>query len=200
MVLDRSFPFCFFLIKLLLHDGLIRRSGLNIELHLKINVMKSYLKFFTILFMGGLYLPAQADHHPASKINSLTLDGAKIIAAAAEAEAEANNWDVVIAICDAAGNLKYLQRMEGVQLGSLAIAQEKARTAAIFRRPSKVFSDRIADGATVLMTIPNMIALEGGLPITVDGQVIGGVGVSGVRSDQDAQIAQAGIDALLKKL
>ena len=162
--------------------------------------MKSYLKFFPFLFIVSFYFSANADHHPIGKVFSLTLDGAKIIAASAEAEAKANDWNVVIVICDAAGNLKFLERMEGVQLGSLAIAQEKARTAAIFRRPSKVFSERIADGATALMTIPNMIALEGGLPITVDGQVIGGVGVSGVRSDQDAQIAQAGIDALLKKL
>ena len=162
--------------------------------------MKSFLRYLPFLLIASFYISANADHHPVSKVSSLTVDGAKIIAAAAGAEAKANDWNVVIAICDAAGNLKYLERMEGVQLGSLVIAQEKARTAAIFRRPTKVFSERIADGASALMTIPNMIALEGGLPITVDGQVIGGVGISGVRSDQDAQIAQAGIDALLKKL
>ena len=131
---------------------------------------------------------------------ALTLEAAKVVAAAAEAEALSNGWQVVLAITDAGGHLVYLQRMDGVQLGSLEIAQQKARTAALFRRPTKVFADRLAEGNQAMLDLPDAIPLEGGLPIVIEGQVIGAVGVSGVRADQDAQIAEAGIAALLARL
>lgn len=128
----------------------------------------------------------------------LTLDAVKRIAAAADAEAARNNWKVVIVIVDASGQLMYLQRHDDVQLGSLQIAQAKARTAALYRRPTKVWADRLAgENGSIVLTFPDVIPLEGGLPIIVQGYTIGAVGVSGVISQQDAQIAQAGISALI---
>jgi len=130
----------------------------------------------------------------------LTHEGAKVIAAAAEAEAVRNGWNVVIVITDAAGELVHLQRMDGVQLGSLQIARQKARTSARYRRPSKSFADGLASGSQTSLVLPDVLPLEGGLPIMVGDEVIGAVGVSGVRSSEDAQIAQAGITALLARI
>jgi glc operon protein GlcG len=126
----------------------------------------------------------------------LTLDGAKAIAAGAESEALRNNWQVVIAIVDDHGELVYLQKADNVQQGSLDIAIAKARTAARMRRPTKALQDAVEGGRTVIMAMPNVLPLEGGVPITVNGRVIGAVGVSGVTSVQDAQIATAGIRAV----
>lgn len=130
----------------------------------------------------------------------LTHEGAKVIAAAAEAEAVRNGWEVVIVITDPAGELLHLERMDGAQLGSLQIAQAKARTSARYRRASKSFADGLANGSMTSLVLPDVVPLEGGLPIVVGDRVVGAVGVSGVRSSEDAQIAQAGIDALLAKL
>ncbi|MGH8678483.1 MAG: GlcG/HbpS family heme-binding protein [Burkholderiales bacterium] len=127
---------------------------------------------------------------------ALTLEGAKKIAAAAEAEAKKNNWNVVIAIVDDGGHLIYLQRIDGTQTGSIDVAIGKARTAAAFKRPTKVF-DELAKTRPSIVTIgADAVLLEGGIPVMFGGQLIGGVGVSGVTSQQDAQVAQAGIDAL----
>ncbi len=130
----------------------------------------------------------------------LTLDGAKVIAAAAAKKAQAENWRVVIVISDAAGNIKYLERMEDVQLASLDIAIQKATTAVMYRRPTQALAEGLNSGNIPLASLPNMLPFAGGIPIKVDGHLIGAVGVSGVKSIQDAEIAQAGIDALLKKL
>lgn len=130
----------------------------------------------------------------------ITLAAAKTMAAAAEAEAVRNGWNLVIVIVDDAGNLLLLERMDGVQLGSIAIATQKARTAALYRRPSREFSERVTAGNNATLALPDVIPLEGGLPIVVNGQVIGAIGASGATSAQDAQAAQAGIDALLASL
>lgn len=127
---------------------------------------------------------------------NLTLSQVKKIAAAAEAEAASNNWRVIIAIVDAAGHLLYLQRDENAQLASLEIAQAKARTAALYRRPTKVFADFLAEGRQTPHFLPNVMPLEGGLPILLDGKVVGAIGVSGVTAQQDGQIAAAGVAAL----
>lgn len=127
---------------------------------------------------------------------SLDLNDAKRIAAAAEAEATTNNWPVVIAIVDAAGHLLYLQRNDGAQLGSLDVALGKATTAALFRRPTKDWEERLAEGRLGFLSFQNRTLLEGGVPVLVDGDVVGAVGVSGVKSSEDAQIARAGIAAL----
>ena len=127
----------------------------------------------------------------------LQLADVKKIAAAAEAHALANQWPVVIAIVDDGGHLMWLQRLDGVAAISSHIAPAKAATAALGRRESKIYEDIINNGRTSFLSAPLLEGmLEGGVPIIVDGQVIGAVGVSGVKSEQDAQIAKAGIAAL----
>jgi glc operon protein GlcG len=123
---------------------------------------------------------------------ALTLEAAKKIAAAAEAFAVKNNWNVVISVVDDGGHLLYLQRMDGAQLASVEISQMKARGALLYKRPTKVFEDRVASGGVNVMSLPGIAPVEGGVPITVDGQIIGAIGVSGVLSAQDAQVATAG--------
>jgi uncharacterized protein GlcG (DUF336 family) len=127
----------------------------------------------------------------------LTLDDVKKIAAAAEAEALQNNWAVTIAIVDDGGHLLWLQRLDGAPPVSSHIAPAKANTAAMGRRESKVYEDVINGGRVSFLSAPAIQGmLEGGVPVIVDGHVIGAVGVSGVKSTEDAQIAKAGIAAL----
>lgn len=126
----------------------------------------------------------------------LSLEGARKAAAAAEVEARKNNWNVVIAVVDDGGHLLYLQRMDGTQTGSVQVAIDKARTAQSFKRPTKVFEDAIAGGRNALLGLHGALPLEGGLPILVGGQLVGAIGVSGVKSTEDGQIAKAGVDAL----
>ena len=129
---------------------------------------------------------------------ALTLSIAKKIAAAAEAEASANKWNVVVAILDDGGNLLYLQRMDGTQIGSVDVAIAKGQSAIKFKRPTKVFEDALAGGRQAILKLPGAIPVEGGLPLVVDGQFLGAIGVSGVQSNQDGQIAKAGTDWLAK--
>jgi uncharacterized protein GlcG (DUF336 family) len=127
----------------------------------------------------------------------LELADAKTIAAAAEAEALKNNWPVTIAISDDGGNLLWLQRLDGAPTISAHIAPAKAHTAALGRRESKVYEDVINGGRMSFLSAPTIQGmLEGGVPIMKDGHCIGAVGVSGVKSNEDAQIAKAGIAAL----
>jgi uncharacterized protein GlcG (DUF336 family) len=126
---------------------------------------------------------------------ALTLDDAKRMAAAAEAEAVAHNWTVSIAVCDAGGHLILLQRMDGAPLMSAAVAPEKARTCVLSGKPSKVFEDMVNNGRFAALALP-VVPLEGGEPVLVDGAVIGAVGVSGVKAGEDAQVARAGVAAL----
>jgi glc operon protein GlcG len=128
---------------------------------------------------------------------TLTLEDTRRIAAAAEAEALANGWAVSIAIADDGGHLLWLQRLDGAAPISAHIAPAKARTAALGRRESKVYEDVINQGRFSFLSAPELEGmLEGGVPVIVDGQCIGAVGVSGVKSSEDAQIARAGIAAL----
>jgi uncharacterized protein GlcG (DUF336 family) len=124
------------------------------------------------------------------------LEQAKRLAVAAVAEANRNNWRVAVAIVDPHGLLKYYEMMDDTQTASATIAIEKARTAAMFRRPSKMFEEAISGGRTALLGLGGATPVEGGLPIVVNGKVIGGIGVSGLTSVQDAQVAQAGLDTL----
>ena len=127
----------------------------------------------------------------------LSLVDVRAIASAAEAFAEENHWAVVIAICDDGGNLLLLQRPDGVAPVSAQIAPAKARTAALGRRASKVYEDIINDGRTSFLSVPALSGmLEGGEPVIVDGHCVGAIGVSGVKSAEDAQIARAGVRAL----
>src|SRR6476661_5866923 len=127
----------------------------------------------------------------------LTLEEVRKIAAAAEAEALANNWAVTISIVDDGGHLLWLQRLDGAAPISAHIAPSKARTAALGRRESKVYEDMINNGRVSFLSAPELEGLlEGGVPIVVQGQYVGAVGVSGVKSSEDVQIAKAGIAAL----
>ena len=124
---------------------------------------------------------------------ALTLEAAKKIAAAAEAEALKNKWTVVIAIVDDGGNLLYLQKMDGTQLASIEIAQFKARGAVGFKRPTKELGDRLTGGATYLLKVPWAAPFEGGVPLVVGGELVGAIGISGMSSQQDGVAAAAGV-------
>lgn len=127
----------------------------------------------------------------------ITLKSAKRAMAAAEAEATKNNWGVAIAIVDSGGNLVMLQRLDNAQLSAIRIAEAKARTAVEFRRPTKSLEDAVAGGGVGLrvLTFGASVA-EGGVPIVSGGRIVGAIGVSGVASQQDAQVAQAGADVV----
>ena len=128
----------------------------------------------------------------------ITLEGAKKMMAAAEAEARKNNWTVAIAIVDAAGSLLMFEKMDETQFGSVNVSIGKARSAAAFKRPTKALEEIISGGRSVFLAIEGLTPLQGGLPVVIDGQVIGAVGVSGVLSSQDEQVAQAAIEALTR--
>jgi uncharacterized protein GlcG (DUF336 family) len=150
---------------------------------------------FASLFVAS-FTWAQA---PAPYGMPITLDQAKKAMAAAEAEAKKNNWNVVIAIVDSGGNMVMLDRFDNTQFGSVKVATEKAHGSAAFRRPTKAFQDLIAQGGVHLRLLNitgDASVFEGGVPLIADGKIIGGIGVSGVTPQQDAQIAQAGADAL----
>ena len=156
--------------------------------------MRSFLAFSAALLMATTdSLAAQ----PATR-QVLTLDIAKQVAAAAAAEAAANKWTVVIAILDEGGNLMYLERTDDTQIASIQVAQAKARTAVGFKRPTKVFEDAVAGGRTSILSLPDAVLIEGGVPLMLNGRVAGAIGVSGVTSQQDGQVAQAGASALAK--
>ena len=126
----------------------------------------------------------------------INLAAAKKVAAAALVEAQKNNWNVAIAIVDNHGALVYYERMDDTQSASPVIAIEKARSAAMFRRPTRVMEDTVNKGRTSFLGIPQATPITGGLPIVVAGKIIGAVGVSGVTSDQDEQVAKAGLDGM----
>ena len=126
----------------------------------------------------------------------LTLEDAKRIAAAAEAEAQRNEWRVVIAVVDDGGHLIYLQRSHDTQYGSVETAIAKAYAAAAFQRPTKSSEDAVLSGRLIHLALPRVIPAEGGVPLHIDGTLVGGLGVSGVRSFQDGEVAAAGLAAL----
>ena len=127
---------------------------------------------------------------------TLTLEAAKQIATAAEKFARKKGWNVVIAIVDDGGHLIYLARMDGTQIGSIDVAQAKARTALAFKRPTKIWSEGLKGGRMQILGLPGATPIEGGLPLLVKGEFLGAIGVSGVTSEQDGEIAQAGVATL----
>lgn len=155
-------------------------------------IRKNLFSLCAAILLAGIAFGASAQ---TSDKKVLNLDGARKIAAAAEAEAKKNNWNVVIAIVDDGGNLLYLQRMDGTQTGSIQVAIEKARTAQAFKRPTKVFEDAVTGGRNVILAL-GALPIEGGLPVKVGDQVVGAIGVSGVTAPQDGQIAKAGADTV----
>lgn len=160
-------------------------------------VHRSMILAALIMFGLAQFASAQtADPPPYGE--AISLEQAKKVLAAAEAEAKKNSWPVAIAVVDGSGFLVAFQRLDNTQLGSVEVSLEKAKTAALFRRPTKVFDDLLAAGGanTRLLKLPGALPIEGGIPIIHDGKVIGAIGVSGVKSTEDAQVATAGIEAL----
>ena len=128
----------------------------------------------------------------------VSLENARKAAAPALAEAEKNHWTVAVAVVDTGGNLIYYEKMDNTQIGSANLAIEKARTAALFKRPTKVFQDVLAGGGDGqrILSLKGVVAIEGGIPLVMDGKIVGAIGVSGATSAQDAQCAKAGADVL----
>ncbi len=144
---------------------------------------------FTVVAFGQAIVPYGT---------AINAEGAKKIAAAAIAEAKKNNWAMAVAVVDTAGYLVYFERMPETQLASVEVAQEKARSAALFRRPTKAFQDAVAAGGEGLriLGLKGAVPVEGGIPLIVDGKIIGAIGASGGSSDQDGKTAQAGAAAM----
>ncbi|MGA2094818.1 MAG: heme-binding protein [Candidatus Acidiferrum sp.] len=129
---------------------------------------------------------------------NVSLENARKAAAPALAEAEKNHWTIAVAIVDTSGNLVYYEKMDNTQLGSAQVAIDKARCAAAFKRPTKAFQDVLAAGGEGLrvLSLKGVVAVEGGIPLVMDGKIVGAMGVSGMASSQDAQCAKAGVDVL----
>ena len=129
---------------------------------------------------------------------SITSDAAKTVAAAAVAEARRNKWTMAVAIVDTAGELVYFEKMDDTQIGSINIAMAKARSAVWFKRTTKVLQEVLAAGGDGLRVLgmQGAVPIEGGIPLTVDGKIVGAIGVSGGTSDQDGQCAKAGADSV----
>jgi glc operon protein GlcG len=128
----------------------------------------------------------------------ISLEGAKKAAAGAVAEARKNNWTMAVAITDGGGDLIYFEKMDGTQTGSVNVAIGKARSAAMFKRPSKVFQDAVAGGGAGLriLGLEGAVPVEGGLPLVMDGKVVGAIGLSGGTAEQDGVAAKAGADTV----
>jgi glc operon protein GlcG len=156
----------------------------------------------TVLLLASVPVGAQQPVAPPQILYGvpITLEQAKKVIAGAEAEAKKNNWNMVIVVLDSGGNLVMLERMDGTQLGSIEVAKDKAYSAVLFRLPTKVFQDNLAQGGIKLRLLKLSGAMpgEGGIPILVDGKVVGAVGVSGAAFEEDGQVAKAGADALTK--
>jgi glc operon protein GlcG len=156
--------------------------------------MKTFFRCLVVtagLALAAFPLSAQVASKPA-----LTLELAKKIAAKAEAEAAAKKWTVVVAIVDEGANLVYLSRMDGTQLGSIEVAQAKAKTSLRFKRPTKAFEDTVAGGRNAILSLPDALLVEGGVPLVVNGAYIGAIGISGMKSSEDGIIAEAAVAVL----
>lgn len=150
--------------------------------------------FLLALCVGGTLLAQMPNPYGPP----VSLESAKKVAAPAIAEAVRNNWTVAVAIVDPSGNLIYFEKMDNTQLASSEISVEKARTSAIYKRPTKALQDALAAGGEGLriLGLRNATPLDGGLPLVVEGKIVGAIGVSGATSDQDGQCAKAGADSL----
>jgi uncharacterized protein GlcG (DUF336 family) len=154
--------------------------------------------FSSVVTAGALAVGVAAAQQPPAYGPEISLEQAKKAVAAAEAEARKNNWFLAIAVVGPSGQLVHFSKMDNTQYGSIAIAQHKARVAATFRRPTKVFQDGLTGEKPnlVLLTLDDVIASEGGIPIIIDGKLVGAIGCSGATGAQDGQACQAGVNAL----
>jgi len=157
--------------------------------------------------VGGMFVTSVLAIAPAQMLNAqaptpygapISLENAKKAAAPALAEAVKNHWNMAVAIVDPSGNLVYYEKMDDTQLGSANVALDKARSAALFKRPTKVLQDALAAGGEGLrvLKIQGAVPVEGGIPLVMEGKIVGAIGVSGGSSAQDAQCAKAGADAI----
>ena len=152
---------------------------------------------FPVIIVTALIARAQTAPAPAYGM-PIGIESAKRVAVAAIAEARKNSWTMAIAVVDTAGNLVYFEKMDGTQTGSVNVAIEKARSAALFRRPTKSFQDTVAQGGVGLrmLGLPGAVPVEGGVPLIEAGKIVGAIGTSGGTSEQDGQSAQAGVNVL----
>jgi glc operon protein GlcG len=156
--------------------------------------MKWIKNFLLLLLLCAFVSNTSAAELPTKKI--LTLDAAKQVAAAAETEAKRRGSTVVIVVVDDGGHVLLLERLDDTQVASVEVGIGKARTAAIFRRPSKDFEDQVRNGRVAALALPGATALQGGIPIVLDGKVLGAIGVSGNTPQEDEDIAKAGAAAI----
>ena len=158
------------------------------------SVLRSFLLVLLLVFTASS-VSAQMPNPYGAPIN---LESAKKAAAAAVAEARKNNWTMAVAVIDPGGALVYFEKMDGTQTGSVRVAIVKARSAAIYKRPTKVWQDIVAGGGAGLriLGLEGAVPIEGGVPLVMDGKIVGAIGLSGGSADQDGQCARAGVDAL----
>ena len=159
-------------------------------------IVRSFLSL-TVLVVAASAARAQTAPPPAYGM-SIGLDNAKKVAAAAVVEARKNNFTMAFAVVDTAGNLVYFEKMDGTQTGSVNVSIEKARSAVLFKRPTKSFQDTVAQGGVGLrmLGLPGAVPVDGGIPLMEGGKIVGAIGASGGTSDQDGQCAQAGANML----
>jgi glc operon protein GlcG len=156
------------------------------------------IKFLCLLLFVMAVAGTSRAQMPNAYGPSITLEVAKKVAQPALEEAVKNHWSIAVAVVDPSGNLVYYEKMDNTQLGSANIAQDKARTAARFKRPTKEFQDPLAAGGTGMriLGLEGVTPVEGGFPLLLDGKIVGAIGASGATSAQDAQCAKAGADSL----
>jgi glc operon protein GlcG len=156
------------------------------------------VRFAAVLFVAFGLLASAFAQMPNPYGTAIGLENAKKVAAPALAEAAKNNWSMAVAIVDPSGNLVYYEKMDNTQLGSANVAIDKARSAALFKRPTKTYQDALAAGGDGLriLRVQGAVPIEGGIPILVNGKIAGAIGVSGGTATQDGQCAKAGADAL----
>jgi len=157
--------------------------------------MKSIISLAILIVLSTVLSITAKAQLPTKQV--LTLDTAKKIAAVAEADARKRGATVVIAVVDDGGYLLVLERLDDAQVASVDVGIAKAKTAAIFRRPSGVFEDQVKNGRIAALALPGAVALKGGVPIIIDGKVIGAVGVSGNSPQEDEDIAKVGADSAM---
>ncbi|HEX4545612.1 MAG TPA: heme-binding protein [Candidatus Acidoferrum sp.] len=156
------------------------------------------VKWVIAAMIGFGALPGAVAQMPNPYGLPISLENARKAAAPALAEAAKNNWNVAVAIVDPAGNLVYYEKMDNTQLGSANVSIDKARTAVLFKRPTKAFQDALAAGgdSVRILRLQGVVPVEGGIPLLMDGKIVGAIGVSGATSAQDAQCAKAGADTV----
>jgi uncharacterized protein GlcG (DUF336 family) len=159
---------------------------------------KSLIRFLPVLIFAVCASTIALAQMPNPYGLPISLENARKIAAPALAEAAKNNWTVAVAVVDTGGNLVYYEKMDNTQLGSASVAIDKARSAALFKRPTKTFQDMLAAGGDTvrILSLKGALPIEGGIPLVADGKIVGAIGVSGATSAQDAQCAKAGADTM----